>query len=314
MSDKLVGSVLVVDDEAIIRELFYEVLVEQGHQVSMASSGEEAIEQLKLEHYDVVLTDLSMGRVDGIDVLRTAKRVDPTIEVIIITGKSTLDSIVEAIREGAYDYLIKPSGLDRVTLAVEHALHKRQLTRERDRLVRDLHKANATHRELFELAIRDGLTDLYNYRYFMQELERSLTRYPLSLVIFDADKFKQYNDTYGHLEGDKLLQKIADTIRSTMRHSDVVARYAGDEFVVILPETHKEQALSFAERCIYLLGEHYEHTEPTDSQVTLSAGVASCPQDALYADGLIRCADEACYKAKQEGGNRARVYEPPVDG
>ena len=310
MVDGLVGSILVVDDEAIIRELFHEVLVEQGHQVRTAANGEEAIAQLKTEHYDVVLSDLAMGHIDGIDVLRAAKRVDPTIEVIIVTGKSTLDSIVEAIREGAYDYLIKPSGLDRVTLAVAHALSKRQLTHERDQLVRDLHKATVTHRELFELAIRDGLTDLYNHRYFVQELERSLNRYPLSLVLFDTDKFKQYNDTYGHLEGDKVLQKIADTIRASMRHSDIGARYGGDEFVVILPETNKEQAAAFAERCATILSKYYADLEPDNSQITLSGGVASCPQDARDADTLIRCADEACYKAKQAGGNQVCVHPP----
>ena len=307
MSEKAVGSILVVDDESMIRELLYAVLTEQGHQVSVASNGEEAIGKLKAQPFEVVLADLRMQPLDGIDVLRAAKRLDPTTEVIIVTGHGTVNSIVEAIREGAYDYLVKPFGLDRVTIAVEHALHKRRLTIERDRLAYNLRKANATHRELFELAIRDGLTNLYNYRYFMQELERSLSHYPVSLVMFDTDKFKNYNDRYGHLEGDKVLQKIADIIRSTIRQSDIGARYGGDEFAIILPKAQKEQALTFAKRCVRLVQEHYA-TESEDVRITLSGGVASCPEDARESQALVQCADEACYRAKQAGGNQAVAY------
>lgn len=307
MSDKRVGSVLVVDDEQIIRELFYQVLTEQGHAVLVAKSGEEAIDMLKSQEFDVVLTDLRMESVDGIAVLRTAKRMDSTIEVIIVTGYTTLDSIVGAIREGAYDYLTKPSGLDRLTIAVEHALHKRQLTLERDQLVHDLRQASATRQELFELAIRDGLTSLYNYRYFMQELERAVNLYPLALVLFDADKFKSYNDAYGHLEGDNVLRAIADTIRTTMRQSDTAARYGGDEFVVILPETRKEQALAFAERCTALVHDRYKETDHPNARITLSGGIAAFPEDARDVKEIIQYADGACYRAKQAGGNQVCV-------
>ncbi len=309
MSVSYAGEVLIVDDELILIEPFKEVLTEEGYSVTTASSGLEAIRLLEEKEFEVALVDLGLPDIGGYNVLQEIKKVDPTTEVIIVTGHSSVPSIVETVKAGAFDYIVKGTGLDRIIVSVQNAIIKRRLTAERDKLMLDLKRVNEKKRELFELAIRDGLTNLYNHRYFREQLEREMNRGALSIVMFDADNFKGYNDTHGHLKGDDVLRQMADILESTARETDIVARYAGDEFIVVLPDTDKSRAVIFAERCVRLIAEyHFEGEEliPT-GKITISAGVASYPDDASTSDQLIDKADSACYKAKGTGKNGVYV-------
>jgi diguanylate cyclase (GGDEF)-like protein len=158
------------------------------------------------------------------------------------------------------------------------------------------------------LSITDGLTGLYNHRHFQEQLEVEVKRgqrydLNLSLIMIDLDHFKEFNDSYGHLEGDTLLRKIAQILKSSLRETDFVARYGGEEFAVILPETNKEGASIAAERVRRALSE--QTFGEVGAKMTVSLGVASYPDDACLRADLIRKADEALYRAKREGRNRA---------
>ena len=153
-------------------------------------------------------------------------------------------------------------------------------------------------------AITDGLTGLYNYRYFYESLARELERskrydHRFSLIMLDIDHFKQYNDTFGHLEGDAALKAVADVLRDNVRSADIPARYGGEEFIVILPEIARGEAFRAAER-IHSVVEAYPFSR---GKVLISLGVASYPEDGETAEQLIQVADQCLYQAKLKGGN-----------
>jgi len=171
------------------------------------------------------------------------------------------------------------------------------------------------HQQMKNLAITDGLTGLYNFRYLQECLEEEVKRAqryerPLALIMADIDYFKDYNDTYGHLEGDKALKSMANILRSNVREVDVVGRYGGEEFIIILPEAGKEEAQEIAER-IRLKVERYKFINkkdhPDEKKLTLSLGVTSCFQEIISPQGLIYKADQALYQAKRKGRNRVEV-------
>lgn len=156
----------------------------------------------------------------------------------------------------------------------------------------------------FDLAMKDGLTGLLTHRYFQELLTQELDKaknysYPLTLLMIDTDKFKQYNDTFGHPEGDKLLKNIANILLKNVRKSDYVCRYGGDEFAVILVNTKKQDAYYIAER----IRQSYSVLKKDDIQVSASIGIATYPDDAITKDELIKKADAALYQAKRSGRN-----------
>jgi len=160
-------------------------------------------------------------------------------------------------------------------------------------------------------AMRDGLTKLYNYRYFIQELERETNRArrfntSFSILMIDIDFFKKYNDTYGHLEGDKILRTMADLFIHNTRSTDTVARYGGEEFVIILPGLKKKDAKMIAEKLRKLIEHHDFYNEEVQSynKLTISIGVANFPEDSKQPSQLLKLADKALYQAKNEGRNR----------
>lgn len=163
------------------------------------------------------------------------------------------------------------------------------------------------HEELKGLAVTDGLTRLYNRSHFDSQLRKEIERakrygHPLSAAILDIDGFKEFNDRRGHLAGDGLLVRVASILRKKVREADFVARYGGDEFVVLLPETEKEGALAFAERVRRKVQESSQGGQESPSP-TVSIGVASFPYDGANAKQLFEAADKALYWAKNKGGN-----------
>ncbi len=163
-----------------------------------------------------------------------------------------------------------------------------------------------------ELSIHDGLTGLYVYRYFKQRLEEEVRRAKrfdeeFSLMIVDIDDFKKYNDTYGHPVGDKILQELSKILLRNVRALDIVGRYGGDEFVVILPKLSRLKARDVALRIHRAIGEHRYHIDDKPMSFTVSIGIASFPEISDTAEGLIKKADEALYLAKQHGKNQVRL-------
>ena len=186
-----------------------------------------------------------------------------------------------------------------------------------------------TYTQLAQMAFRDDLTGLANYRYFLRRFREEIKRadryrHLLSSIMLDIDLFKMFNDKHGHLAGNKALEHLAALLRAEVRETDLVARYGGEEFVVILPETTKFEARELAERIrARVAGTPVElpasiscgtlqPVAPLAQRFTISLGVATYPRDARTAETLLASADEALYEAKKEGRNRTRVYHPPT--
>ena len=168
---------------------------------------------------------------------------------------------------------------------------------------------NAYHEEIYRLTTIDGLTQIFNKRYFMEMLEREISRAhryhrALSLMIFDIDHFKKVNDTYGHLAGDYVLRHLAATVRNNIRREDIFARYGGEEFAVVLPEIDLTGARHIADKLRKLVAATTFRFEDTDLPITISLGVAACGEELNEPTEFIRIADEKLYEAKQTGRNR----------
>jgi diguanylate cyclase (GGDEF)-like protein len=168
---------------------------------------------------------------------------------------------------------------------------------------------NAYHEEIYRLTTVDGLTQIYNKRYFLETLEREISRAhryhrDLALIMFDIDFFKNVNDTHGHLAGDSVLKQLASVLRGRIRREDIMARYGGEEFAIILPEINVVNALVFAEKVRKLVDKTPFKFEDTKIPITVSVGVAAIAPEVQSTADFIRVADEKLYQAKQEGRNR----------
>jgi two-component system, cell cycle response regulator len=168
---------------------------------------------------------------------------------------------------------------------------------------------NSYHEEIYRLTTIDGLTQIYNKRYFLETLEREISRAhryrrALSLIMFDIDLFKKVNDTFGHLAGDYVLKHLAAVLKTKIRREDIMARYGGEEFAIILPEIDNHNAMQFADKVRKLIEKTGFKFEDTKIPLTVSVGVASLADEVQDAAAFIRVADEHLYKAKQDGRNR----------
>lgn len=166
----------------------------------------------------------------------------------------------------------------------------------------------AYHEEIYRMAIFDGLTQIHNRRYFEEFTEREISRAlrhdrPLALLIFDVDRFKNINDSWGHLSGDHVLRKMARIVKERVRRDELFARYAGDEFVVVLPETTAAKALAMGESLRALIDETEFVFDGQDLPVTISMGVGSLDKSNSTPQALVASADEALYRAKGRGRN-----------
>lgn len=307
---------LVVDDEETLRSVVSQVLSADGFTVAEAASGEEALEAFRARSHPLVITDIRMGGMSGIELLTQIKEHNPDTQVVIMTSHASLDSALTALRAGAYDYLVKPfESLDLISAVAARAAEKARLVTQNRELLEQLTRANEELKEantsLKELAVRDGLTSLYNHRYFQEVLAQEVARSKrydkaCSLVFMDVDNFKHYNDTHGHPQGDQLLKGLAGILTSHLRGCDLAARYGGEEFVLLLPETTKEAALQIAEGVRARVAEHPftgGESQPL-GRVTVSIGVAGTPEDGSEAAQLLESADQHLYRAKNSGKNK----------
>ncbi|MDN3511438.1 MAG: diguanylate cyclase [Candidatus Jettenia sp. CY-1] len=300
--------ILIVDDEEIIRDLLYDVLSQTGYKVKIAINGRDAVKQIENEPFEIVITDLRMPGVSGIELLQYVLKMNPDVCVLIMTAYGTIESAVNAMKLGAYDYICKPFELEEMKIIVEKAVERQWLLRESRMLEFYRH-----------LSITDSLTKVYNYRYFHEFIERELQRAKrnsstFSLLFADVDDFKVYNDLNGHLAGDEILRELASIFLNTTRKTDFVARYGGEEFTVVLPETTINAGLGVANRIMKeVQSKKWMYTDILSNKgITMSMGMVAYPKDALSKDNLIRKADDAMYYAKRLGKNRVCYFKEDV--
>lgn len=307
--------VLIVDDDASILGVVAEVLEDDGYVVTTAATGEEAIDYLKGDEFALVMSDIRLPGINGVAVLEHVKTTSPRTNVIMITSHASLESSIDAIKHGAYDYLLKPfEDLSLISTAAKRAVDAFNLEVDRSRLIRSLKLSNKelarVNRVLHGLAIRDGLTELFNHRYINEVLENEIEKAvvegaDLALIFVDVDKFKVFNDKYGHQNGDVVLREISSLMRENVRNKDLVARWGGEEFVIVAPGTDEKTAALLAESLCGTIANHPFMRDASQSsmQITISAGVASLETQKTKS-ALIEAADAALYEAKNNGRNQ----------
>jgi len=287
--------ILLVDDDPLTLKILADLMAFFGYEYVTARNGIEAIEKLKEDLFHIVLTDMIMNGMDGMELLKYIRGNYPNIKVIITTGYDRTFSYTDVIRAGASDFISKPFNTDELEAKI-------------NRLVREIELL----RQLELLSISDGLTGLYNRRYFdtkiIEEARRaSRQNHDLFLAVLDVDNLKEINDKYGHPAGDKLLKSVGDIIKHCIRENvDWPFRYGGDEFCVILTQVSQEQALITSERFIQSFNE--KKLPLTGLSIGLARFIRS--KDNKWTKDiadLVRRADAALYKAKQTGRNRVVV-------
>ena len=311
--------ILVADDDESLRGVLAMVLEDDGYLVVTAASGEEALEFYLAEPFPLVVTDIRMGGMSGIELLQKLKEISTETEVIVITSYASVDTALTALRLGAYDYLVKPfEELELISNVVARAAEKIRLVHENrlllENLMRNRDELEQKNRTLQDQSVRDGLTGLFNRRYLQEVLEMEASRCrrkkeAFSLVFLDIDHFKRFNDSQGHPEGDMVLKTLAVLLTERLRKNDVIARYGGEEFLILLPETPKANGIYCAETiCSLIAGYDFIGTQGQSlGQVTVSIGIATFPDDGAGVEDIVLRADEALYAAKHGGRNQVRA-------
>jgi len=272
-------------------------LLAEGYDVEAANNGKEAIEAFKRETPDLIILDVSMPGMTGFEVhdrikLYVGEKYTP---VIFMTASVKIDHKLKALHGGAVDYLIKPVSPDELTARIKNFLELKD-----------------KHDKLKEEATFDWMTGVLNKAYFLrqaeEELEKSLrNKFPLAFMLTDIDALKEINDTLGHLAGDKVIRESANRLKRFVRKIDLIGRFGGDEFMVMLSHKNESQARVVAERLKKSMGRPIVF-EGSRINVTFSAGIAWTEgSEAISITLLLKRADKALYEAKSRGGNRCII-------
>lgn len=309
-------NILVVDDAKDIRLIIKSVLEKLGHTVTTAGDGEEAWTLLQDgQDFQIVISDWMMPRLDGLGLCeRIRNEAFPNyIYIILLTGMSGRTNLISGIAAGADDFANKPINSEELEVRLRSAKRIMDLEQSLAQQNIELERAN---RKLQGIATTDSLTGLFNRRAFQARLEDNIlfsrrTRQPLSLLLIDVDFFKSYNDTFGHIEGDTALQRVSKLLKSSSRGSDYVARFGGEEFAIILPNTDAQGANICAEEVRSAIESYQWPKRP----LTISIGVATMTYNAeedlevsLVYTELLSEADQALYISKDTGRNKSSHF------
>lgn len=299
--------VLVVNDSLLEGRMSQDILTRQGYQVETARDGNEGLDMVRTFQPDVIISDVVLPRLSGLDMARRLKEGSESNEIPLIfaSASDSKQDRIESFKAGGSDYITKPIDHEELILRIEIALrHKKAIDHLKRR--EGILRAGSS---------RDFLTGLYNRQFIDQKLAEELARVDrygstFSLVMMDLDHFKKINDTYGHPVGDKILIAVSGRMKSKVRPTDTVGRFGGEEFCVVAPETDLKGAFSLAEKLRKMVvGEAFPVSEELSIFVTASFGIAECRKQNETVQSLIERADKALYHAKNKGRNRVEwVY------
>ena len=297
--DGIIGTILLADDDKDFRGMLTRRASKMGLEIVQAKNGAEAIEHVSDTDFDALVVDLYMPEHNGLEVFEAARKRDPEVVALILTGSASVKTAVEALRAGVFDYLTKPlESLASFDLALTRALQHRFLVSENKRLFDEVQR----------LAVTDSLTSVFNRHKLTDSLNLEIERArrydrPLSIIMIDMDGLKSFNDIHGHAAGDEALILVADSIRSCIRKVDLPTRFGGDEFMILLPETDLEVAMGVAERiCLEVDQRELQH-----GSVSISAGISQWNPEHATGDDLLKAVDKAMYESKQSKGMRVSI-------
>ena len=309
--------VLFVEDNKDAREAIYDLLSNFFDMIVTASNGKEGIKTFNSQDFDLIITDINMPVMNGIEMIKEIRKDNPLIAIIALTAHQEFDYMFETINLSVDGYLLKPLDykLFQVLLSrITKALYNVKKNKEYEEHLEELVKQKS--QELIALANKDPLTNLYNRRYFNEtsSLLFNLSKREksnLTTLMIDIDYFKAINDTYGHLTGDKVLKNMADNLLQIIRETDVAIRFGGEEFIILLPNTALQGAKSIAQKICKTIAKEkiMSLNDNTSFQYTVSIGITICDcENDIDIDNLIQRSDEALYRAKNAGRNQVVVY------
>lgn len=306
--------ILVVDDHEDNVEVLRARLEARGYDVKGAMSGQEALDIVKGWCPDMILLDVMMPDMDGLEVVRRLKADQnlPFIPVIMQTALDSTERMVAGLEAGADDYVTKPINFAELEARIRSLLRIKKLQQDLGEREKELSQMND---RLLHISLTDGLTGVDNRRSLEQRLhemfEHSMRLHePIACIMCDIDHFKKVNDTYGHPAGDEVLKEFAQILRDEAREIDRVGRYGGEEFLLLLPGTVLDAAVTFAERLRERVDAHTFSFEGGTLQRTMSCGVAAWPHPRIHErESMLKAADDALYVAKNLGRNRVVRFD-----
>jgi diguanylate cyclase (GGDEF)-like protein len=314
-ADKNSAHILIVDDEPEIRDMVRGMLCE-SYKCTTAGSAEEALLLIQAEKYGLVISDINMGGMSGLEMIPQVRASAPDTVIMMISGEQTIERAIEAMRVGAFDYIMKPFNFQRVEAAVRRALEHHSLLATKRRHENHLEELVMQRTaELNHLTYHDVLTDLPNRILFEDRLTQALilaerNHQPLGMLFLSLDGFKKVHDTLGHAIGDRLLQKVAERLRASAHQGETVARFEGDEFALLLTQIGGTEGEDVVE-VIFQINESLQLPFIIDDHelfITISIGISLYPNDGADAPTLLKNADAALYRAREQGGNNYQFY------
>lgn len=304
---------MVVDDDPDSSDIIAEALKWDGYVVHQAASGTEAINEMRVFSPHLVLLDVNMPGMNGIETLKDLRIKENYVSVMFISGNASSEAVIAGLDAGADDYITKPFDPLELLARVRTQLRIKDLNDQ-------LREANARLKELVDT---DDLTGLFNMRSLYQKLDFELERArrfgrQVCVVMMDMDHFKSVNDGHDHLFGSFVLSQVGEIIGSNIRTIDIGARYGGDEFLIVLTEVTTEGAMLFCERLRGAIGSKLYKSGKDEISLTASIGFAITPagmnirSPSIEAKELVRLADNALYDAKRAGRNCVKFREMPL--
>jgi two-component system cell cycle response regulator len=301
--DHTAARVLLVESFAPAAQRITTILAADKDTVDVAANSADAMQKSAKGNYDLVITGLQIGQEDGLRLCSNLRSADETrqVPILLIVDEFEMPRLVKGLDIGVSDYLMKPIDANELLARVRIQVRRRRF---QDRL-------RTNYERSLSMALTDVLTGVYNRRYALRHMEGLMKRVadtgkPLSVLVCDLDRFKSVNDTYGHAAGDEVLKQFAARATQSMRNIDMVARFGGEEFVILLPDTEGDNAMKAAERLCNKIGSiPMDVADAPDGKltVTVSIGLASTTM-AMPGEELIKLADAALYRAKQGGRNQ----------
>jgi diguanylate cyclase (GGDEF)-like protein len=327
------GTILIVDDNTENIKLAVRYLKEESYRTAFATSGKQCLALVQEHLYDLILLDVMMPEMDGFETCRRIKELPQyrDIPVIFLTARTDKDSVVEGLERGGADYITKPFHGQELSLRVgthielkksrekleeinaelqKEILVGMKISEELEQSKKELQRAN---QELHLIATTDPLTGMMNRRRIVDFLDYEAGRMnrtggTYSVLMCDIDHFKAVNDTYGHETGDVVLKKVAAVLLEEIRDQDKAARWGGEEFLLLLPDTEGKGAITLAEKLRVAIGSLKTEVDGVTLQVTMTFGAALSTKNIDF-DEVIRRADTALYQGKESGRNCSVLFQ-----